>query len=169
MRISVQVAQSWKYRPGQHVYLYFPGLRYGFWQSHPFSILCSSENSEVEDELSVTPTDKQIRDDGTTYSDESDKLLGPSFDRRNRKHKKTRYFTFLAKAQTGLTRRLQAKIKEGDNTVKTAFVEGPYGISEAFDVFTSVLFISGGVAISYTTSHLLNLLQTKAENPAATV
>lgn len=170
LRISVQVVQPWKYRPGQSVYLYFPGLRYGFWQSHPFSILSSSDDSEeVEDELSVLPTDPQIRDDGTTYSDESDKLLGPSFYRRNRKHKKTRYFTFLVKAQTGLTRRLQAKIKEGTSKVITALVEGPYGISDAFDVFPSVLFISGGVAISYTMSHLLNLLQIKAENPAAKV
>src|SRR6202035_4400110 len=39
MRIKVRVAQPWKYRPGQSVYVYFPTLPFGFWQSHPFSIL----------------------------------------------------------------------------------------------------------------------------------
>ena len=43
LRIKMTPAKPWKYRPGQSVYLYFPSLKYGFWHSHPFSILSYTE------------------------------------------------------------------------------------------------------------------------------
>ena len=47
----------------------------------------------------------------------------------------------------------------------TTFVEGPYGVSHKFDNFTNVLFISGGVAVTFTMSHLVYLAEKKARNP----
>jgi len=78
-------------------------------------------------------------------------------------------FNFLTKSQGGLTRKVREYLLDKRTETLTTFVEGPYGVSKSFDIFPSVLFISGGVAISFTMSHLIHLLQTKAQTPASPV
>jgi predicted ferric reductase len=45
------------------------------------------------------------------------------------------------------------------------FIEGPYGTYHEFDMLPSVLFIAGGVAVTYTMSNLMHLVQQKSKNP----
>jgi predicted ferric reductase len=167
MKIKVRVAQPWKYRPGQSVYVYFPTLLFGFWQSHPFSILaCTKEVGEkvLEDVSSI---------EGPGESDgieEDDKLFDiPLLQTDSSSDSEATYFHFLTKAQTGLTRRIRKTALSRDSYKLTAFIEGPYGISDSFDMFPSVLFISGGVAVTFTMSHLVQLLETKSRDPTARV
>ena len=80
-----------------------------------------------------------------------------------------KYFHFLVKAQTGLTRRLRDMALSDTPCQLTTFVEGPYGISHEFNHFPTLLFISGGVAVTFTMSHLMHLLKKKTRNPGLRV
>lgn len=171
LRIKLTPAEPWKYRPGQAVYLYFPTLKYGFWQSHPFSILSYTEegtytkeddNARMEvhewlpEQVHQAPFD---RDDG-------DKLIEiPLLPTKHHNTRKEKYFHFLIKAQTGLTKRIRDMAIASNSLHLTTFVEGPYGISHEFDHFPTVLLISGGVAVTFTMSHLLVLAEKKSRNP----
>jgi predicted ferric reductase len=176
IRVKVAVAQPWNYLPGQSVYLYFPTLRYGFWQSHPFSILNRTEeylDTKSGDEGRREVNELENRQDQQTAftTEDGDKsfespLLPAKTHHNNRKEK---YFHFLVKAQTGLTRRLRDMALSNNSCHLTTFVEGPYGVSHKFDNFTTVLFISGGVAVTFTMSHLVYLAEKKSRNPGLKV
>jgi hypothetical protein len=105
MRIKVRVAQPWNYWPGQSVYVYFPTLLFGFWQSHPISILaCTKEFGEKN--MEDVPSVEGGREIDIT--EEDDKLFDiPLLQTDSSSESKVTYFHFLTKAQTGLTRRIR--------------------------------------------------------------
>jgi hypothetical protein len=175
MRFKVTVAQPSKYSPGQSVYLYFPTLRYGFWQSHPFSILNYTEegvDTKAGDEGRMEVAGCETEQDHETViaTEDGDKLFEiPLLSTKTEKMRKEKYFHFLVKAQTGLTRRIRDMALSNNSCHLTTFVEGPYGISHDFDSFPTVLFISGGVAVTFTMSHLIHLAEKKPRSPALKV
>ena len=51
VRITLRVANPWKFRPGQHVYMYMPSV--GLWTSHPFSLAWSDEQTDFANEKAL--------------------------------------------------------------------------------------------------------------------
>src|SRR3569833_3962451 len=47
-RVTVRLARPWAFKPGQHAYLYMPGI--SFWQSHPFSVAWCEEAESMDGE-----------------------------------------------------------------------------------------------------------------------
>jgi hypothetical protein len=52
LRVTVRMARPWRFRPGQHAYLYIPSV--GLWTNHPFSVAWSEEEEDVNSILSTT-------------------------------------------------------------------------------------------------------------------
>ncbi|KAH0254086.1 ferric reductase like transmembrane component, partial [Aureobasidium melanogenum] len=53
IRVTIRMARPWKFRAGQHLYLYLPSV--GMWTSHPFTIAWSQEEQDLSSEK--LPTD----------------------------------------------------------------------------------------------------------------
>lgn len=104
VRVTVELARPWTFRPGQHLYLYMPSV--GLWTSHPFTVAWSEEREDLA-------------------SDEKGLV-------RNRQDILARQKTAISmviRRRTGFTEKLYAKAEraiEGKLVLK-AFVEGPYG------------------------------------------
>ena len=101
LRVTLDLARPWTFRPGQHVYLYMPSI--GMWTSHPFSVAWSEEQ-EIE-MVGQGTIRKEILDTSKTN------------------------LSLVIRRRTGFTDRLYGraeKAKDGIINVR-AFVEGPYG------------------------------------------
>lgn len=104
IRITLRLARPWKFRPGQHVYLYIPSI--GWWTSHPFSLAWSDEERDVRDEKGGLPVDR------------NDVLA----------LRKTT-MSLIVRRRTGFTEQLwkRAENSPQGRFVTRAIVEGPYG------------------------------------------
>lgn len=109
LRVTVHMARPWKFRPGQHAYLYMPSI--GLWTNHPFSLAWSEEEEDVH------KTNMLADEKGLPMSRQD--ILA---------HSKTS-MSFIVRRRTGFTDRLykKADLSAAGRFSTTAFVEGPYG------------------------------------------
>ncbi|EEP82651.1 conserved hypothetical protein [Uncinocarpus reesii 1704] len=54
MRITLRMVRPWLFKPGQHLYLYLPGI--GLWMSHPFTAAWSDTEESLVDGESLVST-----------------------------------------------------------------------------------------------------------------
>ncbi|KAH7304398.1 ferric reductase like transmembrane component [Stachybotrys elegans] len=126
-RLVISMPRAWSPRPGQHAYLYMPGI--SLWQSHPFSIAWTDERNDLmPDRL---------------FSDiqHSAAIRKPQL-------------SFVIRARTGMTKSLYRKAlaTPGGITKIMCLVEGPYGVGNSLNSYGTVIFFAGGVGITH---HLL--------------
>lgn len=141
-RITVTLPRPWRFRAGQHAYLYFPSLSY--WQSHPFSVTWGEDGTEFGSEkLAVSMQDRQAK-------------------------KST--ISFIARERTGVTHSLYAKaIKCPDGRFTTkCLVEGPYGSIHSLNSYGTVMLFAGGVGITHQVPYVKELVAGYANGTVAT-
>ena len=143
VRITLRVARPWKFRPGQHIYMYMPSV--GLWTSHPFTLAWSQEV------------------DGTT----GEKVLPSS--RQDIFGSKTVNMSLIVRRRTGFTDKMyqKAELSAGGKFMTTAFVEGPYG-NQSFQSYGTVMFFAAGVGITHSVPHVRDLVAAYANGTCAT-
>lgn len=132
-RVTVTMARPWFFRPGQHAYLYFPGI--SMWQSHPFSAAWSDEAEPLDGEKLPMDRNEILARRKTTMS-------------------------FVIRARTGFTEQLYEKAsacKDGMMFTK-CLVEGPYGGQHRLESYGTVMLFAGGVGITQAVPHVRDLV-----------
>ena len=103
IRVTLDLARPWTFKPGQHVYLYVPSI--GWWTSHPFSVAWSESTEKVTAEKGLVTSRQDVLDMERTS------------------------LSLIIRRRTGFTDRLYRKADaspDGRMTIR-AMVEGPYG------------------------------------------
>ncbi|EPS41877.1 hypothetical protein H072_4164 [Dactylellina haptotyla CBS 200.50] len=147
VRVTLDMPRPFKFRPGQHVYLYLPTVT--GWQSHPFSVAWADENAplvwdEKKDDL---PRNRQD-------------VYGPQ---------KTTV-ELIVRRRTGATNSMfnKAAASPDSTAVVPAFVEGPYGTHHSLASFGTVVLFAGGVGITHQLPNVLELVQGYVDGTVAT-
>lgn len=132
VRLTVTLARPWNVRPGQHAYLYMPGI--SLWQSHPFTVAWASKIEDVpREQLARTRQD----------------LAGTQME-----------VSFIIRARTGFTDSLHQKAlaAPGGRLETSCYVEGPYGVRHSLDSYGTVLLFAGGVGITHQVPYVKDLV-----------
>lgn len=66
---------------------------------------------------------------------------------------------FLVKGQTGFTRRLIDRLEHDVDDQLNCYLEGPYGTPHDLNHFGSAVLIAGGTGITYSISHLMEIVR----------
>ncbi|KAI5928509.1 ferric reductase like transmembrane component [Camillea tinctor] len=143
IRVTVDMARPWTFRPGQHAYLYMPSI--SFWQSHPFSVAWSEEAESLSPGKLAMNRQDVLAMQKTTMS-------------------------FIIRARTGMTHNLYqraAECPEGCLTT-TCLVEGPYGGEHTMHSYGTVMLFAGGVGITHAVPHVRDLVAGFANGTVAT-
>ncbi|KEY64322.1 hypothetical protein S7711_06366 [Stachybotrys chartarum IBT 7711] len=142
-RVTMTLTRPWPYRPGQHAYLYMPGL--SFWQSHPFSVAWYEGTDDVH----------------------SDKLVSTVQDRAAMQKGQ---LSFIIRARTGFTDKLYQKVSatSAGKMEVMGFVEGPYGAKHALDSYGSVVLFAGGVGVTHQVPYVKELVAGFSDGTVAT-
>jgi predicted ferric reductase len=143
-RVTMHLPRYMDIKPGTHAYLRFWGVN--LWESHPFSIAWIEHNDG---------------DHGLPIS-EKDPLAGV-----NKATARTSV-SFLIGAQTGMTRKLFEKAKQGASTsygrpshgiqLRAAF-EGPYAGHHSLDSYGHAVLFAGSTGITHQISYVRHLLE----------
>lgn len=144
VRVTLDVARPWVFRPGQHAYLYMPSI--GLWTSHPFSVAWSEEAESFNEKGGLASNHKDI--------------LGL---------RKTRV-SFIIRARTGFTNRLflKASAAPEGRMFTQCFAEGPYGHLHTMRSYGTVMLFAGGIGISHQVPYVRDLVAGFANGTAAT-
>lgn len=145
MRITLRMARPWRFKPGQHIYLYIPAV--GWWTSHPFSVGWSQTEDIMSGEKPL-PMTKQ------------DLLGAPQKEN----------ISLLVRRRTGMTDRLfqRASNAIGSRVTLRAFAEGPYGNIHSMDSYGTVMLFACGVGITHHIPFVRHLVAGFAEGTVAT-
>lgn len=143
MRITLKMARPWRFKPGQHLYLYMPSV--GLWTSHPFSVAWSQPEELVTDEK------------GLVMSQQDLSLL----------RKDT--ISLLVRRRTGFTDKLYKRAEKGvgGRISLTAFAEGPYGGIHNLDSYGTLLLFAAGVGITHHVPFVRHLVAGFADGTVA--
>jgi predicted ferric reductase len=143
VRITLRIAKPWRFRPGQHVYMYMPSV--GLWTSHPFTLAWSQEVDSYAGEKAL-PASRQD-------------VLG----------KKAVSMSLIIRRRTGFTDRMWSKAERSPQGkfLTTAFVEGPYG-NQSFQSYGTVMLFAAGVGITHQVPHVRDLVAAYANGMCAT-
>lgn len=143
LRVTLRIAKPWKFRPGQHVYMYMPSV--GLWTSHPFTLAWSHDVAGPYGEKQLP----MARQD----------TLGS----------KTVSMSLIIRRRTGFTDRMfkKAERSPGGSFMTTAFVEGPYG-NQSFQSYGTVMLFAAGVGITHQVPHVRDLVAAYANGTCAT-
>ncbi|CAK1354516.1 hypothetical protein CB0940_01646 [Cercospora beticola] len=143
MRVTMHMARLWKFKPGQHIYLYIPSI--GMWTSHPFSVAWSDESTDAAAEK------------------------GLPMARQDLFAAKTTSMSLIIRRRTGFTDTLWRKAEAAGPTpmITTGYVEGPYG-NESFQSYGTVMLFAAGVGITHQVPHVRDLVAAYANGTAAT-
>jgi NAD(P)H-flavin reductase len=144
VRVTLDLVRPWKFKPGQHAYLYMPSV--GLWTSHPFSVAWSEEAENLDEKRGI-PKDRH-------------EILAL---------RKTR-ISFVIRARTGFTNKLFVKAEQAPNgTLYTkCFAEGPYGGIHSMESYGTALLFAGGIGISHQVPYVRNLVSGFANGTIAT-
>lgn len=143
IRVTLRMAKTWKFRPGQHIYLYIPSI--GMWTSHPFSVAWSEESPDLATEKGLPMARQDIFAAKTTS------------------------MSLVIRRRTGFTDTLYKKAEAAGSSplVTSAYVEGPYG-HESFQSYGTVMLFAAGVGITHQVPHVRDLVAAYANGTAAT-
>ncbi|KAK6531318.1 hypothetical protein TWF281_008130 [Arthrobotrys megalospora] len=146
-RVTLDMPRPFKFRPGQHVYLYLPTIT--GWQSHPFSVAWADESAPLvwDEKKEELPKNRQD-------------VYGPQ---------KTTV-ELIVRRRTGATNSIFQKAAaspDGTTTVR-ALVEGPYGTHHSLCSYGTVVLFAGGVGITHQLPNVLELVQGYVDGTVAT-
>ncbi|ERS99683.1 uncharacterized protein SPSK_08899 [Sporothrix schenckii 1099-18] len=132
-RVTVTMARTWDFKPGQHAYLYFPSV--GLWQSHPFSVAWSEEAESLDTEKLAMNRQEVLAMRKTSMS-------------------------FIIRGRTGMTAKLYKKATASpDGRYATnCLVEGPYGGLHQMHSYGTVMLFAGGVGVTQAVPHVRDLV-----------
>ncbi|KAL1964248.1 hypothetical protein VTN77DRAFT_7206 [Rasamsonia byssochlamydoides] len=142
LRVSIRMARPWRFRPGQHLYLYVPSV--GLWTSHPFSVAWSEGQETLSEDKGLVMT-RQDMLSTTTLS-------------------------LLIRRKKGFTDQLYKRAANsafGRVSLK-AFAEGPYGSLHSLDSYGTVMLFAGGVGITHLVPFTRHLVAGFADGTVAT-
>jgi predicted ferric reductase len=156
--LKVYPCRSWTVQPGEHTFLYFPGIG-RMWESHPFSITNWTENGnqishaakESATQLSATDIEKEptavVQPLGET---------SPQGKRQHGLNNQRPYIEFLIRPAKGATKTLHDYLSRFPRTPQPIDVitEGPYGHATTLQHADRVLCIGGGVGITALTGYV---------------
>jgi predicted ferric reductase len=152
LRIDVEGKQL----QGGVAYLCFPTLGWRFWETHPFSVACSTSGNG-DDQVSSPSLDANGA--STPTSEKSpEKATGPSqatsvvtTSTSSSKYASTTFFTRI---RSGVTKQLAARVQAAENssTRLRVLIDGPYHhsgrVSSQLAQCSGTLCIAGGVGIT---------------------
>ncbi|OJJ51636.1 hypothetical protein ASPZODRAFT_148884 [Penicilliopsis zonata CBS 506.65] len=143
LRVTIRMARPWKYRPGQHLYLYIPSV--GWWMSHPFSVGWSETEEITIDGKGIPMTHQDVLASRKTT------------------------VSLLVRRCTGFTDKLfqRAQNNIGSRVVLRAMVEGPYGSIHSMDSYGSCMLFAGGVGVTHLIPFVQHLVRGYAEGTVA--
>ncbi|KAM3070226.1 hypothetical protein ACMFMG_010063 [Clarireedia jacksonii] len=142
VRVTVDMARPWRFKPGQHAYLYMPSI--GLFQSHPFSVAWSEEAEDLTEEKLAMNRQDILAMQKTNMS-------------------------FVIRARTGFTEKLYRKAEaspDGKFFTK-CFAEGPYGGMHMMHSYGTVMLFAGGVGITHQVPHVRDLVAGYANGTVA--
>jgi len=158
MRIDVLVPANIPVRPGQFAHLRFPKVR--CLENHPFSI------------AAVTPIQNKrgSRDASTTTFSEVEWTPLISGGEEKTASARLQALTFLIRPFDGMTRTLSDHLISAASAIRTldrptpmkVYFEGAYGNEHDLRSYDSILFLAGGVGITFTLPYLLKLNESYA-------
>ncbi|OJD11290.1 hypothetical protein AJ78_07908 [Emergomyces pasteurianus Ep9510] len=134
LRITLKLVRPWKFRPGQHLYLYVPSV--GFWMSHPFTAAWSEAEADLTDEKGLVKSRQDVLSAQKTS------------------------ISLIIRRRTGFTNSLferASETRDGRISVK-AMVEGPYGVDHSLDSYGTVMLFAAGVGITHHVSFVRYLV-----------
>ncbi|TEY45966.1 hypothetical protein BOTCAL_0325g00090 [Botryotinia calthae] len=142
VRVTVDMARPWKFKPGQHAYLYMPSV--GLFQSHPFSVAWSEEAEDLSEEKLAMNRQDILAMQKTSMS-------------------------FVIRARTGFTEKLFKKAEASpDGKLYTkCWAEGPYGGMHMMHSYGTVMLFAGGVGITHQVPHVRDLVAGYANGTVA--
>jgi len=181
MQITIFPRVISRFGPGQHTFLYFPGLG-KFWENHPFSVAAWKGQGQPPP-IASTPTSlsdstakgEKVTEPAAVVSlatglspDSTEKTSQAAL--RHQTHLQDRAsITFLIRAHTGMTSTLHRRVlssPSGSSIETSIYTEGPYAghratLQPLFDADT-ILLLVGGIGITnalgfvqeYTSGHL---------------
>ncbi|KAF2114521.1 ferric reductase like transmembrane component-domain-containing protein [Lophiotrema nucula] len=149
LRVTVRMARPWRFRPGQHAYLYMPSV--GLWTNHPFSLAWSDEEEDLN--ISSMVTDEK----------------GLPMNRQDILEKHKTSMSFIVRRRTGFTEKLykKADLSAAGKFTTTAFVEGPYG-GEDLSSYGTVMLWAAGIGITHQVPHVRDIVTAYANGTTAT-
>jgi predicted ferric reductase len=144
VRVTVNLARPWSFKPGQHAYLYMPAM--GLWTSHPFSVAWSEEAENLSEKKGLV-------------SNQQDILA----------LRKTK-MSFIIRARTGFTNTLfkRAGAAPDGRMYTSCFAEGPYGGLHVMHSYGTVMLFAGGIGISHQVPYVRDLVAGFANGTVAT-
>ncbi|KAB8297074.1 hypothetical protein EYC80_002463 [Monilinia laxa] len=142
VRVTLDMARPWKFKPGQHAYLYMPSI--GLFQSHPFSVAWSEESEDLSEEKLAMNHQDILAMRKTTMS-------------------------FVIRARTGFTEKLFKKAEASPNgkLITKCWAEGPYGGMHMMHSYGTVMLFAGGVGITHQVPHVRDLVAGYANGTVA--
>ncbi|CRK13576.1 hypothetical protein BN1708_010869 [Verticillium longisporum] len=143
VRVTVNMARPWTFRPGQHAYMYMPSLSY--LQSHPFSVAWSEDAEDPSSEKLTMNRQDILEMRKTTMS-------------------------FVIRGRTGFTNTLfqKASACPRGQMHTTCMIEGPYGELHSMKSYGTVMLFAGGVGITQAVPHVRDLVIGYANGTVAT-
>jgi hypothetical protein len=155
MQVSVFPRVAWGFGPGQHTFLYVPGLG-KFWESHPFSIASWKKQGQS---LSTTATSATIS--GNTVTDEtkdsgvvSEVTKSSSLSAQTQTQDRP-CIQFLIRAHSGMTSALHRRLISSPSRSSmemSIYTEGPYAGHKAtlqpLFAADTILCLVGGIGIT---------------------
>jgi hypothetical protein len=173
-QVSVFLPVAWEFGPGQHSFLYLPGLG-KFWESHPFSIAGWKRQGRS---IPASFTSASLSDSTAKGEKEGDAVVSSATDLDSQPNSTARKqqaslphqtqiqdrasIQFLIRAHSGMTSTLQRRLfssPSGSNMEISVYTEGPYAghgatLQPLFDA-DIVLCLVGGIGIT----HVLGFVQ----------
>ncbi len=154
-RVTFHIQRPFAETPGHHIYAYIPSV--SLWMSHPFSVAWLN-NSRTSFEI--------LPNSFPSTSSLEDLEVSLKYPAGNTSYS----VSCIMAARTGMTKKLFAKASSSPNGLYTclAFIEGPYGVSEALDSYGTALLFAGGAGITNQLSHMHHIIRGWAAGTCAT-
>ncbi|KAL0934847.1 ferric-chelate reductase [Colletotrichum truncatum] len=156
IRLSVPYSTSlYEPKPGTYYYLHVLSDK-RFWESHPFTMACTTTNQHFARKSSSEQTPLLVAGD-------RDGLGGgePMSEIELQPRNGTPSMTFLIRPYDSFTSRLRdAAAADWPRPARLrVFVEGPYGHTQPFSQFDDLLFVVGGSGVVVPLAHLAKLTE----------
>jgi predicted ferric reductase len=132
-RVTIEMARPWRFKAGQHAYLYMPSV--GLTTSHPFSVAWSEETQDASEEKIAMTRQDILATQKTSMS-------------------------FIIRARTGFTAKLFKKAEDSPDGrfTTTCWAEGPFGGLHQMHSYGTVMLFAGGVGITHQVPHVRDLV-----------
>lgn len=143
VRVTIRMARPWKFRPGQHAYIYMPSI--GLWTNHPFSLAWSDEEEDLSEEKGLAMNRQDILEMRKTS------------------------VSMIIRRRTGFTERLfkKADLSPAGKFTTSALIEGPYG-GENLTSYGTVMLWAAGIGIAHQVPHVRDIVASFANGTTAT-